>query len=594
MSRTSVTILACTLVACFAVQAVSAQSVLPPGGTRLVGPDDLASFEQGPKPGGRIDLVDSAGPGFSKALRFTVERRGQPWDVESGFALRRKFAKGEVLLLRAWVRKVSSQDESTQAFAGLMVAMRVRPWAAPIDRTASVLGGWQEYLLPGVCERDFSPDELFIKLPCGTVPQVVEVGGIELLTYGAGYDVSKLPITRATYEGRALDAPWRKEAEARIEAIRKAPLQVSVIDAKGQPIPGAKVEVEMLRHAFEFGCAIRALEIVDRTEPKYEAMRKGFLGLFNAGTFYNDLKWPAWIGEYGPNHNPENAIQALKWFREHDIAARGHVLVWPSWRNLPKFLTPPQGQKPDIAAIQRLALSHIDRVASATEGLVNEWDVLNEPRDNHDLMDLGGQGLMVEWFKRARERLPNVRLTLNEFGILTNLSDGPNHSHLEATARYLIEHGAPLDVIGLQGHFGGTVPPPTRILQVLDRFAKLGKPIRITEYDVKTDDPLLATDFSRDALIAFFSHPSVIGFQTWGTANALNPDGSLNAVGREWEALIKKAWWTRLAGATDAAGAYEGRGFLGRYRVRAEHGGKSRTVEFTLRKGSPPLVVTVQ
>ena len=37
---------------------------------------------------------------------------------------------------------------------------------------------------------------------------------------------------------------------------------------------------------------------------------------------------------------------------------------------------------------------------------MSEWDVINEPYQNHDLMDLAGNGLMVDWFVRARENLP--------------------------------------------------------------------------------------------------------------------------------------------------------------------------------------------
>jgi len=39
---------------------------------------------------------------------------------------------------------------------------------------------------------------------------------------------------QGTYEGRNADAPWRKEARARIEKIRKAPLKVQVVDAQGK------------------------------------------------------------------------------------------------------------------------------------------------------------------------------------------------------------------------------------------------------------------------------------------------------------------------------------------------------------------------
>ena len=47
-------------------------------------------------------------------------------------------------------------------------------------------------------------------------------------------------------------------------------------------------------------------------------------------------------------------------------------------------------------AIPPLVIDHIDEIIQATEGLVEEWDVINEPYTNHDLMDLSGDHVMVE------------------------------------------------------------------------------------------------------------------------------------------------------------------------------------------------------
>ena len=54
------------------------------------------------------------------------------------------------------------------------------------------------------------------------------------------------------------------------------------------------------------------------------------------------------------------------------------------------------------------------------------------------------------------------------------------------------------------------------ILRLLDRYARLELPIKITEFDVDVADESLQADYTRDFLYAAFSHPSVSGIQLWG------------------------------------------------------------------------------
>jgi endo-1,4-beta-xylanase len=44
------------------------------------------------------------------------------------------------------------------------------------------------------------------------------------------------------------DAPWRAAAKARIEQIRKANLELTVLGSDGKPAPNTPVKIEMLRH----------------------------------------------------------------------------------------------------------------------------------------------------------------------------------------------------------------------------------------------------------------------------------------------------------------------------------------------------------
>ena len=58
----------------------------------------------------------------------------------------------------------------------------------------------------------------------------------------------------------------------------------------------------------------------------------------------------------------------------------------------------------------------------------------------------------------------------------------------------LIDQGAPITGLGMQGHFGDNVTAPEKLLSLLDRFARFGLDIKITEFDINTDDQDLVDD----------------------------------------------------------------------------------------------------
>src|SRR4051812_32183009 len=70
------------------------------------------------------------------------------------------------------------------------------------------------------------------------------------------------------YKGREADAPWRKEAQARIDKFRKADLSIVVNDATGKPVSGADVSIKMKRHAFSWGAATRIPLVVEKSTLK--------------------------------------------------------------------------------------------------------------------------------------------------------------------------------------------------------------------------------------------------------------------------------------------------------------------------------------
>lgn len=579
----------------------------PAGGQSLLKKDDLSIYDKSDatdNENGVTQRVKVNGPGFKNALRATSKKRGDSWNLETRVDPRTKFSKNQAVLVRFWARSIQTSDESGQGLVNATFGETSPPWRVQFSRGFSAGKTWQEFVMRGTIDRDYEAGHVALKIGFGLVPQTMEIGGVQIIAYPAGTTVSSLPETRSTYAGREPDAPWRAAAAERIRVNRTAPFQIQVIDRTGKLIPDATVHVALKKHAFQFGSAVNASTLVTDDKPKNAKYRERFLELFNAGSFENNLKWEAWAGEWSDSLSPKVTLQGLEWLRAHDMAIRGHVLVWPSFHNMPQFIKNLEDKNAEKAGepakstatpdeLQRLVLSRIDDVTQATAPYISEWDVINEPRDNHDLMDIIGRHVMLDYFNRAHNRLPNARLVLNDYSILSMTTDNPTQQQYEDYVRYLIDNGAPIGGLGLQGHFGATVPTPMYVDRVLNRFAALGLPIRVTEFTVAGDDDTLKADWTRDFLTMLFSHPEVSGFQMWGMEQAVNPDGTLTPLGEAYRKLVKESWNTDFTSQTSAAGSIENRSYLGRYEITVTQGNRTIMVPFDLRQNSQPLIVTL-
>ena len=283
---------------------------------------------------------------------------------------------------------------------------------------------------------------------------------------------------------------------------------------------------------------------------------------------------------------------------------RGHVLVWPGWNNLPQSLQRLRGTPDAATLIPQRVLEHIDDVTTRTAPYMDEWDVIDEPYTNHDLMDLYGNGMMVDWFVRAREHLPHAGLVLNDYDILSRQGAQRAHQdHFEATARFLIGSGAPITGLGLQGHFGASPTSMATIKRLLDRYAALGLSLRITEFDMNTADEALQADYTRDFLTMVFSHPAVTGFQMWGFWEGAHwlPRGAMyrrdwseKPNGETFRRLVHEVWRSAAAGRTDDDGRFATRAFYGQYQVTVTWRGRTRVMAVDHVKGDRPTVVRVE
>ena len=545
----------------------------------------------------RLSEVDVTGQPFDKALRAeVVEPSGREWDVQISAKTSTPVAAGDVLLATFYVRATTSREESGEARTEFVFELAREPWTKSVQYPVRAGREWRKFNVPFVSTGSYEAGTAQLIFRLGYTPQSIEIGGLSVENFGKQKQLGELPVTRLTYPGMEPDAPWRQAAHERIEKHRKAELKIDVRGA-GRPITNAEVRVRLLRHSFGFGTAVPAGAI---TSAGNEQFKRHLTELFNVATLENDLKWQALAGEFGPDFSLERAQAGADWLRERGLALRGHVLVWPGFRNLPKQVKALQG---DPQRLRAMVEDHVKSLATALRGKVAHWDVVNEPFDNHDLLDILGPDVMAEWFVAARAADPAAKLFINDYQILSGGGGTTAHrDHYDRTIERLIQLKAPLDGIGMQGHFGSALTGPEDMLKILDRFARFGKSLWITEYDVVMDDEALAGQFTRDCYTTLFSHPSVDGIVMWGfwdgthwknNAPLFRRDWSEKPAARAYRELVFGRFHTDETGKTDSAGKYSTRGFLGEYEVSVSHSGQRKTVKASLPSGGASLAVAI-
>ena len=517
-------------------------------------------------------VVAVTGQPFTQAMRVDVREAGsRPWSVLLVASPNSAVRKGDVLLLSFHVRCAESM--TGEMIAGAQLERNSGDWHKVLELPVGARGEWARIDIPGVADLDLAAGESQVTIHLGHQRQSVEIGGLTLTNFGPNGDVTSLPRTRFSYDGREVDAPWRAQADRRIDEIRKADLNVRVLDAAGMGVPGAAVHVRMKRHAFPFGTAVVVDEILG-SEPQNAQYREKLVELFNAAVFENDTKWPALDKPDGI----ERALRALDWLDRQGIATRGHVLVWPNFEWNPEWLRALSG---DPEKLRTTVRDHVTNIASRFAGRFTDWDVLNEPFTNRDFATILGEAEYARWFDLSRSADPSAKRFINDFGILEgNAMDRAHIDHYEQTIRTLIDQGAPLDGIGFQGHFGQLLTGPDVLLKTLDRFATFGKEMKITELDINIDDPQLQADYLRDFLTVCFSHRQVTGVTQWGfwasrhwrpRAALFDADFTPRPAALAYRDLVFKTWWTDETLTTDAQGNAAVRGFLGDYEITTPH-----------------------
>lgn len=541
---------------------------------------------------GVAEYVDTKGaPGFEKALRLTTRKTlSNARKLQTYAKGATPVKRGEVMLAVFWARAAGTSDEAEGTF---IFESSKAPQTKSVNYRFDCGKSWEKFYVPFVAALDHGADDIALHFQSGTSPQTLEIGGLRILGYGKNVALGEMPYTPLTYKGRSADAAWRKEAAESIEKNRKAQLTIVVHSTSGKLLPWAEVKVRQVRHAYGFGSAVSLSSLLDEGADA-DTYRSIIASSFNRVAVGSDLKWPDFEA------NRQRALDTVKWLREAGVAVRGQALIEPSWKHLPNNL---QNLQENPEALRRRVIEHVRDATGVFKGQIAEWDVLNEAVTNTDLQRVLGDGILAEAFKAARETDPQARLFINDRNILSH--GGVNAEHQDAyfkMIRALLDAKAPVQGIGMQGHFNEQFTSPTRVWEILNRFGALGLPIQITEHDINAWDDEVMADYTRDFMTAVFAHPATSGFFTsafWEKRhpipNAAQWDAGwkLRGHGRVWYDLVFKKWWTNVNTETGKGGFAKVRGFLGDYKVEVRSGSKTKTVDAKINKGGSRVEIAL-
>jgi endo-1,4-beta-xylanase len=210
------------------------------------------------------------------------------------------------------------------------------------------------------------------------------------------------------------------------------------------------------------------------------------------------------------------------------MLVRGHTLVWHN--QVSKWVTEGKYSAPQLATILQ---GHIHTVMTHYAAKVYAWDVVNEAFNDdgsmrhtlwYDQPGIGtgaGTKYIEQAFRWAHEADPGAKLFYNDYDAeeINKKSDA-----IYAMAEDFKKRGVPLDGVGFQAHVSLKFDDPAKLASFaknMERFAKLGLEIHLTEIDVRLTDASPASLAEQAKLYGEITtlcvqQPACKLLQTWG------------------------------------------------------------------------------
>lgn len=348
--------------------------------------------------------------------------------------------------------------------------------------------------------------------------------------------------------------------QKRTEKLRKRDVIVKLRDSQGNLLPeGTKVNIQQQSNSFPMGTCINYDSLAD---PWYTSF---FLKHFNFAVFENELKWDQIEPEEGEERFYK-ADEMVKFCNDNNIPMRGHCIVWDVNQEVPDWV-----QALDGMALLAAVEDRITELMTRYKGQFVHYDVNNEMLHGDFYEQKLGEEFLPYLFKVCHGLDPGPKLFVNEFDVENNYDCSTTPQRYADMIKFLLDHGAPVGAIGIQGHL--TVPIGPILEACLDILSSLELPIWFTEIDVTSIDEFKRADDLEVVLREAFAHPAVHGCLLWGfmegamsrvNACLVETDRTINGAGQRLIDL-REEWTTTFEGFTDGNGEIVFRGYHGNY-----------------------------
>jgi GH35 family endo-1,4-beta-xylanase len=172
--------------------------------------------------------------------------------------------------------------------------------------------------------------------------------------------------------------------------------------------------------------------------------------------------------------------------RQAQIEIKGHPLVWFHSAGIPEAL-----RTKSYSEVKRLVAERVETITARYRGQINYFDIINEP---HALSWANELGYSLEQFLELTQIAATASFRGNPevVRIINNCCLWAENVPYHAAPQYspytylraCLERQIPFEVIGLQFYY--PEQDMFEINRLLERFARLGKPIHITEIGVSS------------------------------------------------------------------------------------------------------------
>ena len=142
----------------------------------------------------RSGVIRSQGVLGERAFRVRVGRGENPWSVGAKASITGQINQGNVILLAYWARvEEPPEGEQTGVISSARVELAASPYTEVFSAPARVTSEWKMYYASGVANRAFAPGEASVSLHLAGARQVIDLGPVFVLNFGADYNVTRLP-----------------------------------------------------------------------------------------------------------------------------------------------------------------------------------------------------------------------------------------------------------------------------------------------------------------------------------------------------------------------------------------------------------------